>query len=49
MKLNELYFIACEEYTKYIQTGNISFKIKAEEYFRVYKERGGKKDQLKMV
>lgn len=48
-KLNDLYFTACCEYTNYIQTGNIEFKDKAEEYFRVYKQRGGRKDKLKLV
>lgn len=47
--LTDLYYTACLEYTRYIQTGNQLLKETAEWYFTVYKQRGGKKKELKLV
>lgn len=47
--LNNLYYMACTNYTSYIQTGNKNYKELADNYFKAYKKQGGKKDKLKMI
>lgn len=46
--LNDVYYTACSEYTMYVQTGTEAFKANAEMYFKIYKERGGKRKKLIM-
>jgi hypothetical protein len=44
LKLNDLHYSACDKYSLYLQTGNISFKMDADKMMVEYKNRGGKKE-----
>lgn len=48
-RLNDLYYSACQEYTMHVQTGVPAFKANYETLFNIYKERGGKKEKVRLL
>lgn len=47
--LNDIYYTACNNYTLGVMTGNKSFFEQAKAIFEIYKQNGGKKENLKLI
>lgn len=47
--LNDIYYTACNNYTLGVMTGNKSFFEQAKAIFDIYKQNGGKKENLKLI
>jgi len=47
--LNDIYYTACNNYTLALITGNNCFFEQAKAVFDIYKQNGGKKENLKII